>query len=53
MNKPKKTEPMSFRLDPAVKAKLQRLADREHRSLTNFIESRLYKIVDEEAGQHG
>lgn len=33
-----KTLPLSFRMDPAVKARLQELADEQHRSLTNYIE---------------
>lgn len=40
-----KTLPFSMRLDPELKAALQEMADQEHRSLTNFVESQLRKIV--------
>jgi predicted transcriptional regulator len=33
-----KTAPFSMRLSPELKAKLQRLADADRRSLTNYIE---------------
>jgi predicted transcriptional regulator len=33
-----KTVPLSHRLDPELKAELQRLADADRRSLTNYIE---------------
>ena len=34
----KKTLPFSLRLDPELKARLQRLADADRRSLTNYVE---------------
>lgn len=34
----KKTQPLSHRLDPDIKAALQRLADADDRSLTNYVE---------------
>jgi predicted transcriptional regulator len=43
-----KTAPFSMRLDPALKKRLQKLADKERRTLTNYIESKLYEIADHE-----
>lgn len=40
-----KTKPFSMRLPPELKAELQKLAAAENRSLTNFIETRLWEIV--------
>lgn len=40
-----KTVPFSMRLDPKLKDDLQKLADADHRNLTNFIEVKLYEIV--------
>jgi len=40
-----KALPFSMRFDPDLKADLQRLADAENRSLSNFIETRLRQIV--------
>ena len=40
-----KTVPMSFRLDPDLKAKLQKLADQDRRSLTNYVEVLLEKHI--------
>lgn len=40
-----KTVPFSMRLDPKLKAELQKLADADRRNLTNFIESQLWEIV--------
>lgn len=40
-----KTVPFSMRLDPDLKAALQKLADADRRSLTNFIEAKLWDIV--------
>lgn len=40
-----KTVPFSMRLDPALKAKLQKLADADKRSLSNFLELRLEEIA--------
>jgi predicted transcriptional regulator len=40
-----KTVPLSHRLDPELKLKLQRLADADRRSLTNYIEIVLEKHV--------
>jgi predicted transcriptional regulator len=42
-----KTVPMSHRLKPELKAKLQRLADADRRSLTNYVELVLEKHVEE------
>ena len=39
--------PFSMRLDPELKAELQKLADGDNRSLTNFIETELRRIVAE------
>jgi predicted transcriptional regulator len=36
--KQNKTSPLSHRLDPDMKEKLQRLADADRRSLTSYIE---------------
>lgn len=41
-----KTAPFSLRLEPKLKEELQRLADAERRSLTNFVEVKLYEIVE-------
>lgn len=38
-----------MRLPPDLKAELQKLADKENRSLTNYIETKLREIV---AAQH-
>lgn len=43
-----KTVPLSMRLDPDLKAKLKRLAERENRSLTNYIETALRRLTDGE-----
>jgi predicted transcriptional regulator len=40
--------PLSMRLDPQLKEALQRLADRDRRTLTNFIEAKLWEIVEAE-----
>lgn len=45
-----KTVPFSMRLPPDLKADLQKLADRENRTLTNYIETQLYAIVAKELG---
>jgi predicted transcriptional regulator len=37
-----------MRLDPDLKAKLKRLAERENRSLTNYIETALRRLTDGE-----
>jgi predicted transcriptional regulator len=42
-----KSLPFSMRLDEGLKADLQKLADAENRSLTNFIETELRKLVAE------
>lgn len=42
-----KTVPFSMRLDPKLKDALQKLADADRRSLTNFIEARLWEIVEQ------
>ena len=41
----KKTVPFSMRMDPELKDLLQRLADKDHRSLTNFIEKVLMEYA--------
>lgn len=43
----RKTVPLSHRLDPDLKEKLQRLADADRRSLTNYIEIVLEKHVSD------
>jgi predicted transcriptional regulator len=43
----KRTLPFSMRLPEDLKAALQALADQDNRSLTNFIETELQKIVSE------
>jgi predicted transcriptional regulator len=45
-----KTLPFSMRLDPELKAALQKLADKENRSLTNYVETQLRRIVAESEG---
>lgn len=40
-----KTVPFSMRLPPELKARLQEMADAENRSLTNYIETRLWDFV--------
>jgi predicted transcriptional regulator len=47
----KRTQPFSMRLDQALKADLQKLADAENRSLTNLIETQLRKLVAERKGK--
>lgn len=42
-----KTVPFSMRLDPKLKAELQKLADADRRSLTNYIEARLWEVVEQ------
>lgn len=37
----------SFRFDPDLMKELEKLAKKENRSLTNFIETELFKIVEE------
>lgn len=34
-----------MRLDPKLRAKLQRLADKENRTLANFIETKLKEVA--------
>lgn len=46
-----KTAPFSMRIDPDLKAKLQKLADADDRSLTNYIERKLWEIAGRDAGQ--
>jgi len=46
-----KTAPFSMRLEPDLKAELQKLADAENRSLTNFIETELRKLVTAKKGK--
>jgi len=47
MMKHAKTAPFSMRLDPELKARLQALADKEHRSLTNYLEVKLWGVVEQ------
>lgn len=42
-----KTAPFSMRLDPELKEELQRLADADNRSLTNYVENWLRQHVAE------
>lgn len=44
-----KTLPLSFRLRPELKAALQKLADADRRSLTNYIEVLLGDHIGEKA----
>jgi predicted transcriptional regulator len=46
-----KTVPLSHRLDPELKAELQRLADADRRSLTNYIEIVLEDHVAKNKGK--
>lgn len=41
-----KTAPFSMRLEPKLKDDLQKLADADHRSLTNYLEVKLREIAD-------
>lgn len=45
-----KTTPFSMRLPPELKARLQEMADAERRSLSNFIETKLWDLAELEAG---
>jgi predicted transcriptional regulator len=47
----KKTVPFSMRMDPELKDLLQRLADKDHRSLTNFIEKVLLEFASRQEGK--
>lgn len=51
MEKPNRTVPFSMRLDPELKARLQAMADKERRTLTNFIEVRLWDIAEADAAR--
>lgn len=42
-----KTALYSMRLDAKLRAKLQKLADKENRSLANFIETKLWEVVED------
>jgi predicted transcriptional regulator len=46
-----RTAPFSMRLPPSLKAELQALAEREHRSLTNYIEVVLLQHIQREKGE--
>ncbi len=46
-----RTTPFSMRLPPELKEELQKLADKENRSLTNYIETKLREIVTKERGR--
>lgn len=47
----KATQPFSMRLAPDLKASLQKLAEKENRSLTNYVETKLREIVAKERGK--
>jgi predicted transcriptional regulator len=55
MDDMKKTAPLSHRLPPDLKEALQRLADADSRSLTNYIELVLKRHVaaEKKRGGHG
>lgn len=42
-----KTSPLSMRLDPDVKAALKRLAEKDNRTLTNYVETLIRQHVRE------
>ena len=44
-----KTAPFSMRLEPELKARLKRLAKKENRTLTNYIETMLRELVERSA----
>jgi predicted transcriptional regulator len=46
-----RTAPFSMRLPPDLKAKLQKLADQDRRSLTNYIEVVLLQHIERDAHQ--
>ena len=41
-----KTERLQLRITPALKVKLQALADAENRTITNYIENLIKKEID-------
>lgn len=41
-----KTEQLNIRVTPEMKEQLQRAADKEHRTLTNFVESLVIKEIE-------
>ncbi len=43
-----KTERVNLRLTPEMKDKLQKAADAENRTLTNYIENIIIKVLKEE-----
>lgn len=43
-----KTERVNLRLTPEMKDKLQKAADTENRTLTNYIENIIIKVLKEE-----
>lgn len=43
-----KTERLYIRISPELKEKLQELAEKEHRTLSNYIESILIKEIEKE-----
>lgn len=43
-----KTERVNLRLTPEIKDKLQKAADAENRTLTNYIENIIIKVLKEE-----
>ncbi len=48
-----KTLPFSMRLPPELKEQLQRLAERDRRSLTNYVEKALVEHVEACAARDG
>lgn len=50
MDKPKKTSNFSMRMDPELKERLEKLAKAERRSIANYIEGKLWEILEKEEG---
>lgn len=48
MSKPKKTSNFSMRMSPDLKERLEKLAKAERRSIANYIEGRLWEILENE-----
>ena len=44
-----RTERIAVRITPSLKARLEKLADAEHRTLSSYIELALARIADEAA----
>ena len=43
-----KTAPFSMRMEGELKKRLQKLADADRRSLTNYVEGKLWEVVEAE-----